>query len=269
MITKDTKISEILKINKDAIEIIASINTNFNKLRNPVLRKLFASRVSVENAAKVGDTTINNILEELEKIGFEVKYEKGNAEIKNKITHNIKSEKMKNTKIVKLDVRPILSSGVDPFEAIMDSLKKLNNDETLLIINTFEPIPLLNKLKKQGYEYEVERPEEQLVYTYLKKSNETRVVEEKEDKPNSELNFEEAEQKFAGKMHEVDVRDLEMPMPMVTILEEVEQINDGEALFVHHKKLPQYLLPELADRGYIYSKKEIDENNIKFIIYKK
>ena len=83
------------------------------------------------------------------------------------------------------------------------------------------------------------------------------------------MTFEQAEEKYKGKMHEIDVRDLEMPMPMVTILQEVEKIADDEVLYVHHKRLPQYLLPELETRDWHYVNKEVDEDNMKFIIYKK
>ncbi len=69
-------------------------------------------------------------------------------------------------------------------------------------------------------------------------------------------------------MKEIDVRDLEMPMPMVTVLEELEKLSDGEALYVHHKRLPQYLLPELENRGFKLVTKPVDENNMKLIIYK-
>ena len=177
---------------------------------------------------------------------------------------------MKKTNIVEFDVRPTLASGVDPFEAIMGKLKEMNDDQTLLVINTFEPIPLLNILKTKGYEYEVERPEDGSVYTYLKKiidvdANSTGT---KQEIAGDELNYDQVEARYKDKMHEIDVRDLEMPLPMVTILEEVEKIVSSNALYVHHKKLPQYLLPELSDRGYNYVHKEIDADNLKLIIYR-
>jgi len=177
---------------------------------------------------------------------------------------------MERTNIVEFDVRPILEGGVDPFEAIMGKLKEMRDDQTLLIINTFEPVPLLNILKTKGYEYEVERPEDGVVHTYLKKvvDAESEDVKTKEEKSVNNLTYEQVEVRFKDRMKEVDVRDLEMPLPMVTILEEVEKIDSSNALYVHHKKLPQYLLPELKDRGYSYVHKEIDANNLKLIIYR-
>jgi uncharacterized protein (DUF2249 family) len=177
---------------------------------------------------------------------------------------------MKRTNIVEFDVRPTLASGVDPFEAIMGKLKEMNDDQTLLVINTFEPIPLLNILKTKGYEYEVERPEDGAVYTYLKKivEGDVKSTSEKEEIAGDEFTYDQVEARFKDRMHEIDVRDLEMPMPMVTVLEEVEKIDSSNALYVHHKKLPQYLLPELSDRGYNYVHKEIDADNLKLIIYR-
>ncbi|MFK5857570.1 MAG: DUF2249 domain-containing protein [Bacteroidota bacterium] len=176
---------------------------------------------------------------------------------------------MEKTNIVEFDVRPILAGGVDPFEAIMGKLKEISDDQTLLIINTFEPIPLLNIIKGKGYEYDVERPEDGVVHAYIKKVVENTVSEQTTESTTiNEPTFEVIEAKYAGKMKEVDVRFLEMPMPMVTILEELENIKQTSALFVHHKKLPQYLLPELADRGYRYVHKEIDSDNLKLIIYR-
>ncbi len=174
---------------------------------------------------------------------------------------------MKNKHIVPLDVRPILSSGTDPFHEIMKTLETLKSEETLLIINTFEPIPLLNKLKNMGYTYLVERPNSEEVHTFVTK------VGEKLNSGLSEtalvMDFELASKKFEGKMHELDVRAHEMPMPMVLILEEIENLDAGHALFVHHKRLPQYLLPELEIRGYALATKEIDKDNMKLIIFKK
>jgi len=266
IITEKTKISEIINADKKAIEVIASVNRNFKKLENPFLRKLFAPRVSVKDAARIGGTTVNEILTELEKTGFKVKYTENNENENNILKSTIK---MNKNKIVKLDVRPILETGTDPYHAIIDTLKTMKEDETLLIINTFEPVPLLSKLSSQGYEYKVERPDSNTVYTYLAKTGEANKEINKVKDPKKELTFEDAEKKFAGKMREIDVRDLEMPLPMVSILEETEKLDKGEALYVHHKRLPQYLLPELETRGWTYVNKEVDENNMKFIIYKK
>jgi hypothetical protein len=59
-----------------------------------------------------------------------------------------------------------------------------------------------------------------------------------------------------------------MPQPMITILDALERINDGEALFVYHKRIPVYLLPELAERGFESRIKEVRDGEVNLLIFK-
>lgn len=54
-----------------------------------------------------------------------------------------------------LDAREI---DGEPFENIMAALEKLSGDESLLLINSFEPEPLYDVLEDRGYEYETANP---------------------------------------------------------------------------------------------------------------
>jgi len=269
-INASTKISTLIKVNEDVIEVIASINKHFRKLKNPLLRKMLAPRVSIADASRIGGVPVCVMIDKLRDFGFEVQdecvCEKDVEFRKNSIVKNLKT--MRKETVIDLDVRPILAGGVDPFEAIMAKLKTINDSDTLRIINTFEPIPLLNILKKKGYDYQTERPEPGIVHTYLEKSETLPVTTAEGAVEEKELSYSDVLKKFEGKLKEIDVRDLEMPLPMVTILEELEHLEAGTALFVNHKKLPQYLLPELKDRDYKWVSKEIDENELKLIIFK-
>lgn len=261
-----TKISQILSHDEKAVDIIAQVNKNFNKLKNPILRKMLAPRVNIIQAAKIGGVHPDVLLKALEKIGFQVRL----SGIKNTVKEfeNNQIKPMNHLEKVTLDVRPILESGEDPFNKIMAELKTMDDEKALLIINTFEPIPLLNILKDKGYSYQTTRPNDGEVHTLLYKTHEAKEESVKKDTDLNQLSFSEIELNFKGKMTEVDVRDLEMPMPMVTILEAIEKVGAHEALFVHHKKLPQYLIPELENRDFSFVSNEIDENNIKLIIFK-
>lgn len=63
-------LSDIIEENESAIDAIASINSNFIKLKNPVLRKIFASSVNIKQAASIGGVHPDILLNELSKIGF-------------------------------------------------------------------------------------------------------------------------------------------------------------------------------------------------------
>lgn len=72
IIDAHTRLSTILKANKDALETIVGISPRFEKLRNPLLRKVMAPRTSLSMAAKVGGCSVNDFFQRLEPLGFTV-----------------------------------------------------------------------------------------------------------------------------------------------------------------------------------------------------
>ena len=64
-INANTKIGALLKESPDALEAIISISPKFNKLRNPFLRKVMASRATINMASKVGGCSVNDFFEKL------------------------------------------------------------------------------------------------------------------------------------------------------------------------------------------------------------
>lgn len=279
-ISKDTKISQLIKANPEAIEVIASINKQFRKLRNPVLRKLLAPRVSIADAAKIGGSSVEEFLKKLQAIGFEIEQSAENIEANNihkqeqpetkeKQFKNMKISDFDPKKIVTLDVRPTIESGQDPFKDILKAIKLLAVDGVLEVVNSFEPVPMINHLRDKGFEAQTERDDLGLVHTYFFKT-ERDTLETLPEVENTNLNdFEMMVSKFSVNIKTIDVRHLEMPEPMVTILQEVEILAEGHALFVHHKRIPQFLLPELKKRDFEIINNEVDENNMNLLIYKK
>jgi len=55
---------------------------------------------------------------------------------------------------------------------------------------------------------------------------------------------------------------------MHTILEALETLPAEKALFVYHKRIPVFLLPELQERNLSYRVKEISETEVHLLIYK-
>ncbi len=52
------------------------------------------------------------------------------------------------------DARPIIASGEEPFNAIMEAVSNLHDGEDFIIIAPFEPVPLEGLLSSQGFEYD-------------------------------------------------------------------------------------------------------------------
>ncbi len=267
IIDENTKISKIINEKPASIAAIASLSSHFKKLQNPILRKVLASRVSVKDAAKIGGVSTNDFLKKLEELGFEVEYKSQETE-QSKTTSDDAIAHDSNQ--ITLDVRPIIASGADPFQKIMQAVNALNEGQTLSIINVFEPLPLISVLKNKGFQSWTMQVAPDEYHTFFKKnlSGNSELNAEKNSDIDSADSFDLKVIGFGSNIKEIDVRDLEMPEPMVTILNAIAVLPEDHALFVHHKKIPQFLLPELKDRGFDWLTREVSENYVHMLIYK-
>lgn len=266
IVNAHTRISQIIRENPEAIDAIASLAKPLEKLKNPLLRKVFASRVTVSQAASMGGCTLEAFRQALEKIGFqweEQAIEQAKEESLPQWLTTLTSQD-----IVEMDVRPTLEQGQDPLKDILHAYEGLQFGQALCIINSFEPIPLIQLLGKKGAMSHTIKKSDGLYYTYFLKSDqqESSTAYDEDDAPAIiYCNLQKWEEMLAlfpeSKRKFVDVRHLEMPQPMHTILSILPSLAPGEALLVQHKRVPIYLLEELHDssyRSYIYQESETE-----------
>lgn len=271
-INGDTKISELIKVNKASIDAIAAVAEPLHRLKNPVLRKVMASRVNIAEAARMGGCPVEAISAALAPLGFE--YEKS-------IPMDVKAEAKPqwlsdaaNDDIILFDVRPIIASGTDPLKAILEKFRDVQPGGILCVINSFVPTPLIHLLKQQKAEdsfVDVRSQKESHTY-FLKKQREGIVKKMTDDKVvlDDEMSFLTLYNTFSKeKIRETDVRNMEMPVPMETILGELSALPKDAALYVHHKRIPVYLLEELADKNYEVHIYTVDDNNVKMMLFEK
>ncbi len=265
-INEHTKIAFIIKQHPDALEAIISISPKFEKLRNPILRKLMAGRADIAMASKMSGISVDTFYEKLIPLGYEIiTLVKPASEEKKNIPLFFNS--IKKEDIIELDVRPVITSGKDPLTIITTKLKSIQTGQVLKIINSFEPVPLMKLLEKQGFEVYADVINDDLVETWFYKKN---IVAENNSAPDNEAanGWEEIFKRFEGNLQTIDVRQMEMPKPMITILEALDKLPSGKALFVHHKRIPVFLLPELSERNLDYRIKEIGEGDVLMLIFK-
>jgi len=267
-INENTKISALISYNPKSIDAIVSISNNFDKLKIPILRKVLASRVSIKQAAKIGGSSVDVFYSKLVPLGFKIKEvtKNGNTEIIESVSPSFKE--LHKEDVIDLDVREMLKAGEDPFNVIMNSLTNLPPNSALKIINTFEPTPLISILSKKGYIHNTIFVEKQLVHTYFKKNS--AIIENNNELMNDTSSEEITNilKSFGTKIKEIDVRLLEMPLPMAMILNELPTLPDDYILLVNHKKVPKFLFPELAERGYQWRIQLISIDFVKLYIFK-
>ncbi len=268
-ISDKTRIFELLNYNKDGvIDALVNLNKNFSKLKNPILRNLLARRVTIADACKIAGCTISDFMERMKQIGFSVDTDQSDEVQLSQPTSEIK----KSDSYLELDVRPILAQDQDPLKAILASINKLEENQGLKLINTFEPLPLIHLLADKGFSHFVETVDNNTVITYFNRA--PSVEKEIISLPTDEFTVNEGpfDNLLAAiapaKIKYLDVRQLEMPKPMLSILEQTQHLAIGDALFVYHKKIPVYLLPELEKQGLKYLFKDVSTGNVNMLIYK-
>lgn len=265
-INAGTKIAAILKQSPDALEAIISISPRFEKLRNPFLRKVMAGRTSLAMAAKVGGCKVEDFFNRLKPLGFEIDAATTiKEEEKSPLPPLIR--KLRKEQIVELDVRPVIASGKDPLSLIVKEVNAIQPGQVLKIINTFEPTPLMVLLEKQGFSSYADGIKDDWVETYFYKTDAATPVLKSTTEDSSE-GWDIVIARFEHHTITIDVRQLEMPGPMMTILESLETLPADTALYVYHKRIPVFLLPELADRGFGYRIKEISDGDVRLLIFK-
>lgn len=267
MITKDIKISRLLNDYPEMIEVLVKLNPHFTKLRNKVLRNALAGRVTVEQAASVAGLPLGKFLAELNSAaGFNPESpspESADTEDIHTADKPLYLEKLSTGKFIHFDVRPVIESAKDPLKQILAKVKELKQDEVLVIINSFEPLPLYSLLEKKGFSHWTQK-EDTYFMVYFYRENLKAVVSETSS--GSMAGFDESRYE---NIIEIDVHELQPPEPMLKILESLNRVDDKTLLLVHHHREPVLLYPKLDERGYRAHCEKLGEDSYKILIGKK
>jgi len=165
---------------------------------------------------------------------------------------------MSNAVIV--DVREDIRSGREPFSKIMSAVAQLQPDEKLLLLAPFEPKPLFGVLGKQGFSHtarQLDGSDWEVVFT-----RETTPVSKQENIRSASIQAQPKEIQFI----DLDVRGLEPPMPMVTILETLETLPAGTGLRAQTDRRPMHLYAQLEARGFNGQSEEQNDGSFITII---
>lgn len=265
-VNAETKIGTILKEAPAALDAIVSLNPKFEKLRNPLLRKLMAGRTSIRMASKISGNALEEFYSILKPLGFTIT--NSESEVPTEKIPKLPAffGSLKEDQIVEMDVRPMIEADADPLPKIIKKVKEIKPGNVLKIINTFEPTPLISLLKKQGFESFVNEIDNNLVETYF--YNDSGSFKDIHEEENVKQDWDFLIKKYADKTQTIDVRQLQMPQPMMEILDSLHHLPEGNALFVYHKRIPVFLLPELREKGFDYRVKEIADDQVHLLIFK-
>ncbi len=121
-----------------------------------------------------------------------------------------------------IDARPLLSSGVDPFDTIVGAVASVGSTGAVSVTTPFHPAPLVTLLSERGHDVSVEKQGEKQFHVQIL-GRECPGVE--------------------------DLRELEAPEPLERCLSVVSALRPGDVYLARLPRYPRLLIPQLDKRG--------------------
>ena len=282
MISADMTVARLLEEHPELVEVLAGYHAHFKQLRNRLLRRVMAPRVTVAQAARMAGVPADELLSVLRRAASEAdaphpalspegrgrsevspEGRGGEPETPSPFQGEGRGEGGRSRALadipearrVHLDVREDIRRGQEPFARIMAAVKALGPDQVLVLRAPFEPIPLYDVLGKRGLAHWTEQRAADDWSVWFYRGGALVTEPAREAPPTSGRRV-------------LDVRGLEPPQPMVRVLEEIERLGPGARLEVHHDRRPLFLYPQLDDRGFRHETDEPEPGLVRIVIWK-
>ncbi len=262
MISGDTTVARLLDQHPELVEVLASYHPHFKHLRNKLLRRVMAPRVTLAQAARIAGVSADNLLATLRRaVGepetaapdLDNREGRGGCEPRPAALSDVPEPRQRH-----VDVREDVRRNQEPFARIMAAVKGLGPDEVLVLRAPFEPIPLYDVLGKRGFAHwtECHAPDDWSVWFYRRAAGAVG--------PDGWQGASAGPPERRARL--VDVRGLEPPQPMVRVLEELDRLKPGEQIEVLHERRPMFLYPQLDERGFTHETEEPRPGLVRIII---
>jgi uncharacterized protein (DUF2249 family) len=255
MITADTNLGGLLDEHPELVDVLAGHHGHFARLRNRLLRRVMAPRVTVGQAAGLAGVPVADLVTTLRRAIGEPEEPSTAAPppAPTVAAAGPRPAELDRLRLVEVDVRDDLRRGEEPFARIMAAVKAVGPAEALVIRAPFEPVPLYDVLGRRGLAHWTEQraPDDWCVWFYRGASAPTSAASPVAT-PNAAV--------------PLDVRGLEPPLPMVRVLERLDTLEPGASLTVLHERRPLFLYPQLDERGFHHETDEPEPGLVRIVI---
>jgi len=305
VIQRDDRVSTVLRADESLIEVFVALSPAFERLRNPALRRVMSRLVTVEQAARMAGVDADELVARLNSAkpgdapapgsagrssgdeggavcGHGSAGDEGDA-VRGHRTGGDETPvelpgalaEIPADAVVEVDVREDLRNGREPFSRIMAARREVQPGGALRLRAIFEPVPLYAVMEKQGLAHHTEQlgPEDWRVWFYAAGATaepggglEPAGVAASGGDARSDAAQLADSRDAAGDVVVLDVRGLEPPEPMVRTLSALETLPPGGTLVQINVRVPQFLLPQLEQRGFAYEVREQEPDLVRVFI---
>ncbi len=154
LVTPETRIGDLLKDHPELEDFLVEQAPAFTALKNPVLRRTVGRVATVAQAAKVGGVPIGTLLNAIrERLGQPLL---GADTGRDEAAEERPSWLNGAEPAVTLDADAMLASAQTPVREVQDRLGSLSPGQLLRLDASFQPVPLMDALRRKGYEVHAE-----------------------------------------------------------------------------------------------------------------
>jgi uncharacterized protein (DUF2249 family) len=252
MITADTNLGGLLDEHPELVEVLAGRHDHFARLRNRLLRRVMAPRVTVGQAAGLAGVPVAELVTTLRRAIGEPEEAPPAPPAPPVTDSGPRPAALDRLRAVEVDVREDIRRGQEPFARIMAAAKALGPAEALVIRAPFEPVPLYDVLGRRGLAHWTEQPVPGDWRVWFHRGAPAPAPVAPASTPAAAATL--------------DVRGLEPPLPMVRVLERLDALEPGGVLTVLHERRPLFLYPQLDERGFRHETDEPEPGLVRIVI---
>ncbi|HEX6308146.1 MAG TPA: DUF2249 domain-containing protein [Longimicrobiales bacterium] len=276
VIRANDRVSTVIAQDEAVIDVFVSLSPAFERLRNAGMRKVMSRLVTVEQAARMAGVDAGELVSRLNSFLSGGRLEPVAGEVIEVSTDRMRERPaalaaVPDDRIVEVDVRDELRAGREPFSLIMAARRRVPEGGALTVRAIFEPVPLYAVLKRQGLDHWTEQlaADDWRVWFYPPAAGEAASAATAGDAAPEAAESARAAPAVSAEEDDVvvlDVRGLEPPEPMARTLAALEQLPVGGTLVQINVRTPQFLLPLLAERGFVYEVREQEPDLVRVFI---
>jgi uncharacterized protein (DUF2249 family) len=251
-VTADERVSDVLARDEALVEIFVRHAPALAKLRNRTMRRVMARLVTVEGAAQMAGISAAALLQDLnDALGFARAPEEAAAPAEAPApAADVPRTRPPQAPVVEVDVREELRAGREPFSQIMAAVGALKDGEVLRLRATFEPVPLFTVLAKRGFVHETtEHAADDWSIWFWRPGKDETAPAEAPAAPEPAAPAAPEHPELPDTIW-LDVRGQQPPDPLIQTLAALETLPAGHTLIQINSRVPQFLLPVLAERGF-------------------
>jgi len=150
-VTPETKVGDLLDAFPDAEAALIAIAPKFKVLKNPLLRRTVAKVATLEQAARVADMPVNELVRSLRQA---LGQDAGDMEAGGSVARSEGDVPVWIAEGAKLefDADAMLAKGETPVGKVTEALAGMAAGESLLVRSTFQVAPLIDAMRDKGHE---------------------------------------------------------------------------------------------------------------------